>query len=239
MQADSSSRDRQTLLVVDDEPSVRSLLTRILSLAGYDVATSADGATALASLEQQAYDLVLLDVVMPGMSGFDLCRRIRQFSQVPIIFLTGRIELEDELAGLEAGGDDYIVKPFRPPVMVARVRAVLRRARRPSEEPAEDGPVLEVEPREQQVWVGGQRIQLAGKEYELLAALAESANSVVGRGALVERVWGDQISPDSRTLDMHVSRLRRKLESADLLDSIRTMRGEGYALHAKVRWRES
>ncbi|MFC2000721.1 response regulator transcription factor [Chloroflexota bacterium] len=205
------------LLVVDDEESVRGLLQRVLEGAGYEVVTAADGQEALARMaelrEGQGPDLVLSDVMMPGMDGYELCRRIREFSQVPIVMVTARGKDEDKIKGLEAGADDYVPKPFSSGELLARVKAVLRRARLPEERPeptfrSED---LVVDFAKQKVVVDGQEVDLSGTEYRLLSYLAHNAGRELSPDRVLEAVWGKDYIGEHDILRVNVGRLKHKM----------------------------
>ena len=221
-----------TVLLVEDEPSVGELVRAYLSRGGYRVIWVRSGEEALAELERHPVRLVLLDIGLPGKDGFDVCREMRARSQVPILMLTARDEEPDRIVGLEVGADDYVGKPFSPKELVARVRAVLRRAH-----PEHASPVLSVgpvtlDPTRHAVSVDGRAAVLTPKEFDLLQALLESAGRVLSREYLLNRVWGyaraDVI--ESRTVDVHVRRLRAKLGDAG--SRIATVKSVGYRFEA-------
>jgi two-component system response regulator ResD len=215
------------VLVVDDEHALRRLLRLYLEREGYTVLEADDGLDALSTLRRGGVDLALVDVMLPELDGFELVRRIRGESGVPIILITARGEEANRVAGLELGADDYVVKPFSAPEVVARVRAHLRRARGHVGEP---GPLrhgdLELDEQARRVSVDGREVELTRREFDLLAALLRDPVRVHTREALLELVWG---SPDfqPKTVDVHVAGLRRKL--GDAL-RIRSLRGVGYRL---------
>ena len=214
-----------TVLVVDDEPIVREVVVRYLERDGHTTLEADNGARARELLEQQTPDLVVLDVMLPGIDGLELCRWIRSRSELPVILLTARGEEADRIVGLELGADDYVTKPFSPRELVARVRAVLRRA-----EPDEDGDMVAVgdivlERAGRTVSVAGNDVELTGMEFDLLAFLLAHPGIVMTRERLLERVWGLSFPGGTRTVDVHVAQLRRKLDRPDL---IRTVRGSGY-----------
>jgi len=225
----------QEVLVVEDEPDIRALIVHHLERDGFRCRTAGSGSEALAAVRTAAPDLVLLDVMLPGMDGLEVCRRLRAdaaAATVPIIMLTAKADEVDRVVGLELGADDYVSKPFSPKELVARVRAVLRRAR-----PAEGGRPLAVggvtlDVARHQVAVGGAPLALTPKEFELLHALMESAGRVLSREHLLNRVWGyaraDAI--ESRTVDVHVRRLRAKLGDAG--GRIATVKTIGYRFEA-------
>jgi DNA-binding response OmpR family regulator len=215
------------VLVVDDEHALRRLLRLYLERHGYSVVEAADGLGALSALRRGGIDLALVDVMLPELDGFEVLRRIRAQSGVPIILITARGEEANRVAGLELGADDYVVKPFSAPEVVARVRANLRRARGLVGEP---GPLrrgeLEVDPPARRTTLGGREVELTRREFDLLVALMREPDRVHTREALLESVWG---SPDfqAKTVDVHIAGLRRKL--GDALD-VRALRGVGYRL---------
>ncbi len=214
------------LLLVEDEESIGSLVRAYLEQSGYRVAWVRSGEEALQSLEVVRPRLVILDIGLPGADGFDVCRSIRSRSDVPILMLTARDEEADRVAGLEVGADDYVSKPFSPRELAARVKAVLRRtspmAR--AELLLEIGDVA-LDPQAREVRVAGETVELTGKEFDLLAYLLENAGIVVSRDQLLDRVWGMSYAGGTRTVDVHVAQLRRKLGRPA---SIRTVRGSGY-----------
>jgi DNA-binding response OmpR family regulator len=214
-----------TVLLVEDEPSVGELVRGYLTRDGYRVIWVRSGDEALVELERHPVRLVLLDIGLPGRDGFDVCRDIRMRSQVPILMLTARDEEPDRIVGLEVGADDYVTKPFSPRELVARMKAVLRRSepqeRRESLTLADV--VLDRESRD--VTVAGAPIELTTKEFDLLAFFMANSGIVVSRDLLLDRVWGVEYPGGTRTVDVHVAQLRRKLGRPDL---IRTLRGAGY-----------
>ncbi|HEU0024067.1 MAG TPA: response regulator transcription factor [Thermoleophilaceae bacterium] len=226
------------ILLVDDEEAVQKLLTYPLRKEGYQVVPALDGVEALERLREASFDLVVLDVMLPHIDGFDVCRQIRARSAVPIIMLTAKTEEIDKVLGLELGADDYITKPFSVREFRSRVKAVLRRAALSAPEERFEEPIqagdLEVDFERRQVTVRGESVQLTYVEFEILAALARAPGRVLSRNALLERVWGDSAYRDPRTIDVHIRHLREKLE----LDSgdpelILTVRGVGYRFREK------
>ena len=214
-----------TVLLVEDELSIGSLVRTYLQRDGYAVVWVRSGEEGLAELGRHPIRLVVLDVGLPGIDGFEVCRRIRSTSQVPIVMLTARDEEDDRVAGLEVGADDYVSKPFSPRELMARVKAILRRA---EPKPSEDVLTLrDVELRRdaREVRVAGAEVELTTKEFDLLAFLVENAGAVVSRERLLDRVWGLEYPGETRTVDVHMAQLRRKLGRPDL---IRTVRGSGY-----------
>jgi DNA-binding response OmpR family regulator len=220
-------------LLVDDELSVQKLLAYPLRKEGYDVIPALDGREALERLRDDNFDLVVLDVMLPRMDGFDVCRAIRSRSTVPIIMLTAKTEETDKVLGLELGADDYITKPFSVREFRSRVKAVLRRAAlaQPEaqfEEPIEAGE-LSIDFEKRSVVVRGESVRLTYVEFEILAALARAPGRVFSRTMLLERVWGDAAYRDPRTIDVHIRHLREKLEEESKTpELILTVRGVGY-----------
>ena len=214
-----------TILLVEDEEDIASLVRTYLENDGFRVIWAARGAEGVLALEQNEIRLAILDLQLPDADGLDLCRMIRQTSRLPIVIVTARDEEVDRITGLELGADDYVTKPFSPRELVARVRAVLRRAE-PEELEGEMtiGDVV-VQPAGRTVSVGGSPIELTGMEFDLLAFLAAHPGIVMSRERLLERVWGLEFPGGTRTVDVHVAQLRKKLDRPDL---IRTVRGSGY-----------
>jgi len=202
-----------TVLVVDDEPIVRDVVVRYLEREGYATLEAADGEDARSLVEQEAPDLVVLDVMLPGTDGLELCRWIRDRSELPVIMLTARGEEADRIVGLELGADDYVTKPFSPRELAARVRTVLRRARAggtPTERIAFGDVELDAATRD--VRKGGADVRLTAKEFDLLWFLASHPRRVFGRDQLMSRVWGYEAALDTGTVTVHVRRLREKIE---------------------------
>ncbi len=228
----------ERILVVDDEAGIRELVGQYLRTEGYEVDEAADGEDALRRFQERAHDLVVLDLRLPGIDGFDVLREIRRTSQVYVILLTARAEETDKLIGLELGADDYVTKPFSPRELVARVRAVLRR-RRAGDDPDDemmrfDG--LEVDVERHEVRVDDQPVELTSLEFELLAAMAGAPGRVFSRRQLIERVWGWDLYGDERLVDVHVSNLRKALgDTAEHPRFVGTVRGVGYKLSAAPR----
>jgi DNA-binding response OmpR family regulator len=218
----------QTILVVEDEQSIASFVSLYLKNAGYDVRTAATGSEALAQAAANDISLILLDLMLPDIDGIDVCRRIRQRSEVPILMLTARDEDVDKIIGLEVGADDYLTKPFNPRELVARVKSILRRAapeRRELESAQLRHGDLTIDAGRREVRVGDEEIQLAPKEFDLLWELLDHRGLVLTRDQLLERVWGYTFAGDTRTVDVHVRQLRRKLGDAS---PIVTVWGVGY-----------
>ena len=223
------------VLVVEDEESFSDALSFMLRKEGFEVGVASTGTDAVAQFDQQGADVVLLDLMLPGMSGTEVCRTLRQRSAVPIIMVTAKDGEVDKVVGLELGADDYVTKPFSSRELVARIRAVLRRTGEPEELlPAtlEAGPVrIDVE--RHVVSVNGAQISLPLKEFELLELLLRNAGRVLTRGMLIDRVWGSDYVGDGKTLDVHVKRLRAKIESDPAAPvHLVTVRGLGYKFEA-------
>ena len=221
------------ILLVDDELSVQKLLTYPLRKEGYDVIPALDGREALDRLREDNFDLVVLDVMLPRMDGFDVCRAIRSRSTVPIIMLTAKTEETDKVHGLELGADDYITKPFSVREFRSRVKAVLRRAALSQQEAQFEEPIdageLQIDFEKRSVIVRGEPARLTYVEFEILAALARAPGRVFSRTMLLERVWGDAAYRDPRTIDVHIRHLREKLEAEPKTpELILTVRGVGY-----------
>ncbi len=216
------------ILIADDDDSIVELIALYLRKEGFEVITAGDGGEALRLIERQNPDLVLLDIMMPVRDGWEVCREIREHSRTPVIMLTARSEDYDKILGLELGADDYITKPFNPHEMVARVRAVLRRSRQESDAPhLLQHRDLIINYDEFTVTKEGREISLTRKELELLWHLAGRPNHVFSREQLLSSVWGYDYTCDTRTVDTHVKRLRRKLGNGETWD-IKTVWGVGY-----------
>jgi two-component system response regulator RegX3 len=220
------------VLVVEDEESFSDALSYMLRKEGFEVAVAATGPDALTEFERSGTDIVLLDLMLPGLSGTEVCRQLRAISAVPIIMVTARDAEIDKVVGLELGADDYVTKPYSPRELVARIRAVLRRRGGESEELSpgalEAGPVrMDVE--RHTVSVGGAPVQLPLKEFELLEMLLRNAGRVLTRGQLIDRIWGADYVGDTKTLDVHIKRLRAKVEKEPSAPRhVVTVRGLGY-----------
>src|SRR3954452_15903404 len=226
--------DSPLILVVDDEQSYRDALRVALEREGFRVETASDGAEAVEKFDAHKPALVLLDVMLPRISGIDVCRELRTRSQVPIIMVTARTAEIDAVVGLEVGADDYVNKPFRLRELVARVRAALRRGRSDDAAPAPYGDIIEVgdvrlDAGRHEVAVRGERVALPLKEFELLELLLANAGRVLTRDLLIDRVWGPNYYGDTKTLDVHVKRLRSKVEEDPAHPArLVTVRGVGY-----------
>ena len=219
------------ILLVDDDTRLHELLTSFLEQNGYAVVGAKDGARGLAALEQGTFDLVVLDVMMPGIDGLEVCRRIRKTSRIPVLMLTAKGDETDRVVGLEIGADDYVAKPFSPRELLARVRALLRRAS--PEAQAEELRIgtLHVDVGGRQVRASGRTVELTGIEFDILVALARRPGRVVGREALLAEAGRGDVSVSDRTVDVHISHLRQKLGAEDeSVPRIKTVRGVGYVL---------
>jgi len=213
------------VLLVEDEPSVGELVRGYLARDGWMVIWVRSGEEALVELDRHPTRIVILDVGLPGIDGFEVCREMRTRSRVPILMLTARDEEPDRVVGLEVGADDYVTKPFSPRELVARMKAILRRS-----EPQVDYDLLELgdislNRGTHDVRIGGEPVELTAKEFDLLAFFLANPNAVLSRDVLLDRVWGVSYPGGTRTVDVHVAQLRRKLGRPDL---IRTLRGSGY-----------
>ena len=219
---------QHTILVVEDETSIASFVSAYLRNAGYGVRTASSAKTALVELANELPSLIVLDLNLPDGDGVELCRRIRKSSDVPILMLTARDEDVDKIIGLEVGADDYMTKPFNPRELVARVKSVLRRAsperRRSETEELQHGDLV-INSGKREVYVGDEEIRLAPKEFDLLWELLDHRGIVLTRDQLLERVWGYTFAGDTRTVDVHVRQIRRKLGDAS---PIVTVWGVGY-----------
>jgi len=221
------------VLIVEDEPDIRDLVVLHLKRDGYQVTSAGNGEEALRQVRQSPPDLILLDLMLPAMSGLEVCRRLRQepaTATLPIVMLTARADEVDKVVGLEMGADDYVVKPFSPKELLARVRAVLRRSRpSPGAAPVTFG-ALTIDPGTHRVTVGGEDVALTPKEFDLLRALVDARGRVLSREFLLDRVWGYSRAGEieSRTVDVHVRRLRVKLAAEGR--RILTVKSVGYRL---------
>ena len=224
----------KSILVVDDERNIVDLLRLYLEKEGYGVVAAGDGEQALALHARHEPDLVILDLMLPKVDGFEVCREIRRRGETPVIMLTARGDDVDAIVGLELGADDYVTKPFNPRALVARVKAVLRRsdASVRGGRPFEVGS-LRVDPRRRDAYVGDRRLTLRPREFDLLAALARDPGIVLTRDALLEGVWGTDFPGETRTVDVHVAELRKALAPDG--PEIETARGYGYRMVPPAR----
>ncbi len=221
---------KERILVIDDDEAITTALRRALAFEGYTVDIALDGEEGLRKVRDAAPDLIILDILMPGIDGFEVCRRLRAGDDTPILMLTARDDVADRVRGLDAGADDYLVKPFAPDELLARVRALLRRR-----EPRERGTVLRfadlsVDLRTRQVFRGEREIQLSAKEFDLLSYFARHPRQVLTRDQLLDAVWGYHFEGESNVVDVYVGYLRQKLEAANEPRLIHTVRGVGFAL---------
>jgi len=221
----------ERILVVDDEAHIVDLARLYLEREGFSVESAADGEAALAQVHHAEPALIILDLMLPKIDGWEVCRRVRTGSEVPILMLTARDEDVDKIVGLELGADDYMTKPFNPRELVARVKAILRRAERSpqaAEEPIHIGDVV-VDPARREVHVAGQEVRLRAKEFDLLRTLAEHRGLVLTREQLLNLVWGYDFYGQTRTVDVHVAHVRQRLEPSQFV-RIETVTGVGYKL---------
>ncbi|HVC33985.1 MAG TPA: response regulator transcription factor [Chloroflexota bacterium] len=221
---------KERILVIDDDEAITLALRRALSFDGYTVELALDGEEGLRKARDVAPDLIILDVLMPGIDGFEVCRRVRSGDDTPILMLTARDDIADRVRGLDAGADDYLVKPFAPDELLARVRALLRRR-----EPRDQSAVLRfvdltVDTRTHQVFRGEREIQMSAKEFDLLCSFARHPRQVLTREQLLDAVWGYQFEGESNVVDVYIGYLRQKLEAGDEPRLIHTVRGVGFAL---------
>ena len=218
-----------TILVVDDDPKIRSVLSRGLRFEGYTVQVAEDGTQALQLARLEAPDLVVLDVMLPGMDGLEICRRLRQGMAAPILMLTARDAVPDRIAGLDSGADDYLVKPFDFDELLARIRALLRRVQPQSEDEVLTFADLRLNLATREVLRGDRLLDLTAREFELLLYFLRNPRRVLTRDQILDQVWGT-VYVESNAIEVHIGRLRDKLEAADEPRLIQTLRGAGYAL---------
>ena len=217
------------VLVVDDDPRMQSMMRRILEVDGYTVATASEGDAALEALRREPVDLIILDVMMPGADGFEVCRTVRRESGVPILMLTARDEALDKVTGLDCGADDYVVKPFDTEELLARVRALLRRMQ-PRQVEILRFLDVELVPGEREARRDGELLDLTAREYDLLELFLRHPRQVLSREQILQGVWGFDYLGDSNLVDVRIKYLRDKLESGGRPRLIQTVRGAGYAL---------
>jgi len=232
-----------TVLLVEDDDTLREALTYLLRREGHDVNTAADGRKALEQFDRATPDIIILDLMIPILDGVEVCRRVREVSDVPIIMLTAKNSEGDIVLGLEVGADDYITKPFSTPELLARIRSAIRRARgkstsdQPGEKPDDDvlrASGIEMDIQRHRVTVDGRKVALPLKEFDLLEVLMRNAGRVLTRRQLLNRVWGSDYVGDTKTLDVHVRRLRAKLEPDPATPTkLVTVRGLGYRFEAE------
>jgi two-component system response regulator ResD len=229
---DGAKPTRGLILVVDDEPTIAEVVARYLERAGYDVRTASDGPSAVAAAAERRPDLVVLDIMLPGLDGLEVMRRLHEDGELrtPVILLTAKGEESDRLVGLRRGADDYVVKPFSPRELVARVEAVLRRAHETegADEPLDFGGLV-IDPAARSVVVRGEEVDVTAREFDLLSFLARHPGQVFSRDQLMERVWDLGFHSESTTVTVHVRRLRAKIEADDSNPEwIQTVWGVGY-----------
>ena len=218
------------ILVVDDDPQIRDTLKRHLAYEGYQVSLAGDSRETFSQVAGSRPDLVVLDWMLPGMDGIEICRRLRQADDFPILMLTAKGTLEDKVDGLDSGADDYLVKPFQPEELLARVRALLRRRAPSSQSAVIRFGVLTLDASARQVWVGDKPVDLSSKEFDMLELLMRHTNQVLTRDTFYDRVWGYDFSGESNILEVYIRYLRAKLDAAGCPRYIQTVRGVGYVL---------
>lgn len=234
MSGDSTTN--QTVLVVEDDHAISSMLRRGLTFEGYNVSVAHSGTDALEYARVQTPDLIVLDIMLPGVDGVEVCRRLRAAGdEVPILMLTARDEVEDRVTGLDAGADDYLVKPFAFPELLARLRALLRRQERRADEQLGEMLTFEdltLDTSTRYAYRGDRRIELTTREFDLLYLFMKHPNQVLPRDIIMERVWGYDFPGESNVLEVYISNLRRHLEADDEPRLLATVRGAGYALRS-------
>lgn len=219
------------ILIVDDDPRLRDLVRLTLERAGHAVLTAADGRAALVHAAREAPELIVLDVGLPEMDGFEVCRRLRASSDVPILFLTARDDEIDRVVGLELGADDYVTKPFSPRELAARVKAILKRAAGPSARVLVQGAIV-LDPAARSCAVAGAEVALTATEFRILELLMTRPGQLMARARMVDALWGTASPVSDRTLDSHLRNLRRKLSEAGAGEAIETLHGQGLRLAA-------
>ncbi|MEZ5215818.1 MAG: response regulator transcription factor [Ilumatobacteraceae bacterium] len=221
----------ERVLVADDDRAIRDSLVRVLTLEGYTAASVPDGASALSTIASDPPDVLVLDVMMPGVDGLTVCRVLRsERNRLPILMLTARTETSDRVVGLDAGADDYLAKPFELEELLARIRALLRRAR-----PDEDATLLcvgdlRLDPAARRAWRGAREVELSKTEFDLLELLVRNQGIVLDHSTIYDRIWGYDFGPDSKNLAVYISYLRRKVEVDDEAKLIHTVRNVGYTV---------
>jgi two-component system response regulator MprA len=223
-----------TVLLADDDRAIRESLARALELEGYTVLLASDGLEAVARLREESAHVVVLDVMMPQLDGLSVCRLLRQErDRRPILMLTARVETSDRVAGLDAGADDYVVKPFEVDELLARLRALLRRGDSAADDVSARALTvgdLRLDPPARRVWRSGREVELSKTEFDLLELLVRNAGIVVDRSSIHDRIWGYDFGPESKNLAVYIGYLRRKLARAGGDELIRTVRGVGYTI---------
>ena len=226
------------VLVVDDDRAIRDSLARALELDGYEVSLAPDGAAALATIRAERPDVAIVDLMMPNIDGLTVCRVLRaERDRLPILMLTARTETTDRVAGLDAGADDYLAKPFELPELLARLRALLRRSRPDDDLPQEDGMLqvadLRLDSKSRRAWRGDAEIELSKTEFDLLELLMRNTGIVLDHSLIYDRIWNYDFGPDSKNLAVYISYLRRKVDNGNPVKLIHTVRGVGYTLRAE------
>lgn len=227
---------KQKILIVDDEPNICEIIRLYVEKEGYDAIIANDGGKAVEKYKSEAPDLVLLDIMLPVKDGWQVCREIRAVGNTPIIMLTAKGETFDKVLGLELGADDYMVKPFEPKELVARIKAVLRRSDFRNNEPEESELVfdgLKIGRETYEVYLDDKKIEMPPKEFELLYFLAKNKNKVYTRDQLLDEIWGYEFFGDSRTVDVHIKRIREKIETEGKKWTLKTVWGVGYKFEAE------
>lgn len=223
--------NKQKILIVDDEENICELVRLYIEKDGFEAVIANDGNEAIAKFNTEKPDLILLDIMLPLKDGWQVCREIRTQSNVPIIMLTAKGETFDKVLGLELGADDYVVKPFEPKELIARIRAVLRRSN-VNEEPASEDELrfdgLRINQSTYEVYIDDKKVEMPPKEFELLYFLAKNTNKVFTRDQLLDEIWGYEFFGDSRTVDVHIKRIREKIDGDDRVWSLKTVWGVGY-----------
>lgn len=230
------SNNKNTILIVDDEVNICELIRLYVEKEGYNAIIATDGGSAVEKFKSEKPDLVLLDIMLPVKDGWQVCREIRAVDNTPIIMLTAKGETFDKVLGLELGADDYMVKPFEPKELVARIKAVLRRSEvkansTASSELVFDG--LKIDRETYEVYLENTKIEMPPKEFELLFFLAKNKNKVFTRDQLLDEIWGYEFFGDSRTVDVHIKRIREKIETEGKSWQLKTVWGVGYKFEAK------
>jgi two-component system, OmpR family, response regulator len=221
------------ILIVDDDAHIRELVKVFLHNEGFDVIEAGDGLEALKKLESARADLVILDIMMPNMDGWELCRQLREATDIPLLMLTARGETSQKIKGFQLGTDDYLVKPFEPLELVMRVKALLKRYRVATSQSVQVGELL-MDRGSYEITLNGESLTLPLKEFELLFKLASSPGKTFSRDQLIEDIWGYDFEGNERTLDVHINRLRERFPEEALSFKIRTIRGLGYRLEVRA-----